>query len=312
MNFIYRLYYLLPNFTFLGVPGKAINKIMAMVLKRIFDNFWPAYFRRTAQKAGSGIYSGENRGEQYIVSLTSFPARANDIWISIETILRQSFKPDMIILWLAEEQFPDKKLPVSLTNLVSRGLTIKYCDDLRSHKKYYYAFKEFPEACIITLDDDLYYHRDVLLNIVKLHQKFPGMITTNRAHKFTFDSNGIRPYRKWDHNVTDILPSHLLMQTGGAGTLYPPDSLHPNAFDKDAIRSLCFHADDVWLKLMCFMNNKLVVTNRLYNKDNITIASTQNEKLVSMNVFDGGNDQQLKKVCDYYSIDINSLNDGKH
>jgi len=289
MNFLYSAYYFLPNFSRLGLFGKAINKILAIILKRIFDNFWPAYFKRTASSVGSGINTSETREIKFIVSLTSFPARINDIWICIETILRQSFKPDMIILWLAEEQFPDKKLPDSITNLIPRGLTIRFCDNLRAHKKYYYTISEFPDANVITLDDDLYYHRDVLLNVVMLHVKYPGMITTNRAHKFTFDSTGIKPYRKWEHNVTDIKPSHLLMQTGGAGTLYPPGSLHPSAFNKAEIRSLCFQADDIWLKLMAFMNDTLVVTNQIYNKDNITIASTQKEKLVSTNVLGGGN-----------------------
>ena len=164
--------------------------------------------------------------------------------------MRQVFKPDKLILWLAKDQFPDKKVHETLIQLQKRGLTIEFCEDLRSHKKYYNAMKKFPESCIITLDDDLYYDRQVLKNVVELHRKFPGMITTNRAHKITFNGMKINPYRKWKHNVTDINPSHFLVSTGGSGTLYPPGTLHEDAFSESLIKRLCFHADDIWLKIM--------------------------------------------------------------
>ena len=306
MNTLYNIYFALPNFSFLGIIGKIINRILSIILKHIFDIFVPPYLKRTASKSGFGLNT-EERDETYIVSLTSFPARINDIWISIETILRQSFKPDKIILWLANEQFPDKKLPDSLLQLKKRGLTIEFCEDLRSHKKYYYSIRQFPKANLITLDDDLYYHNDVLKNIVDLHKKFPRLITTNRAHKFRFNDRGIKSYRKWKHNVTTKKPSHLLMQTGGAGTLYPPGSLYEKTFDQKLIKDLCFHADDLWLKMMAYLNNVKIVTNRLYNKDFLTITQTQKEKLVTQNVISGGNDQQLKNVCEYFKIDLSEI-----
>lgn len=308
MNFLYRLYFALPNFARIGIVGKAINRILGMILKRIFDAFVPAYLKRTAHKAGYGLNT-EPRDEAYIVSLTSFPARINDIWITIEIILRQSFKPDKIILWLAKDQFPNKKLPESILTLVNRGLSIEFCnEDLRSHKKYFYVMQQYPDANIITLDDDLYYDKYVLENVVKLHKAYPKLIATNRAHKFTFgNSNQLKPYRKWQHNVTDKKPSFLLVPTGGAGTLYPPESLSKNTLDKNVFSQICFHADDLWLKVMSLLSNTNVITNNRYNKDFVTIKTTQKEKLVSNNVFAGGNDEQLKSVLEYYQIDLFQL-----
>ena len=73
------------------------------------------------------------------------------------------------------------------------------------------------------------------------------------------------------------------------------------AFDKKLIKELCFHADDVWLKFMAYLNGKKVVTNSFFNKDYITTGSTQTEKLVTTNVIAGGNDEQLKKVLEFFS-----------
>ena len=92
-----------------------------------------------------------------IVSLTTFPTRINRVWIVIECMLRQTYKPDRIILWLSKEQFEClDKLPKSLLKLQSRGLEIKFCnEDLRSHKKYFYSIKKYPCDILITVDDDV-------------------------------------------------------------------------------------------------------------------------------------------------------------
>lgn len=311
MNTLYRLYFLLPNFARVGIAGKAVNRILGMALKRMLDLFMPGYFIRTTSKAGYGLNT-EGRDETYIVSLTSFPARIEDIWITIETILRQSFKPDKIILWLAEEQFPDKKLPESLTKLTERGLTIEYCEDLRSHKKYYYAIQKFPEANIITVDDDVYYPGHFLRHLIDLHNSFPKAICANRAHKMVIENGTIRPYRKWQHNYKKILkPSPLLVQVGVGGVLYPPGSLSIDVFSKDVFKKICFHADDLWLKIMALKKRSLVVTNRRYNKDLVSVGKTQREKLVNTNVLSGGNDEQLKSVLEHYEIDLMQLIESK-
>lgn len=306
MNTFYKLYFALPNFARIGLAGKAINRILGMILKRIFDAFVPAYLKRTAQKAGYGLIT-EPRDETYIVSLTSFPARIDEIWITIETILRQSFKPDKIILWLAKSQFPDAIIPESLENLKKRGLTINFCDeDLRSHKKYYYVMESYPEANIVTFDDDVYYPSNTLLDIIKLHQKYPKVICANRAHKITFTKKGLtNEYSKWKHNYKVIsYPNHLLTQVGVGGVLYPPGSLHNEVFNTIVFKEICFHADDLWLKVMAIKKGTKVVTNKRYNKDFITITSSQKEKLVANNVFGGGNDEQLKRLLNHYKIDL--------
>ena len=65
-------------------------------------------------------------------------------------------KPDEIILWLAEEQFNGiDSLPKALLEQQKRGLTIRFCDDLRSHKKYYYTMQEYPRDIVILVDDDI-------------------------------------------------------------------------------------------------------------------------------------------------------------
>ena len=303
MNLLYRIFFALPNFSRYGIPGKIVTRLLLKFMKFCFDLFVPGHFKKTSGRQGNALNT-QPRNEQYVVSLTSFPGRINDVWISIETIMRQTFKPDAIVLWLAHEQFPDRKLPKSLSDLEKRGLTIKYCENLRSHTKYYFALKEYPEANVITVEDDCYYPKDTLESLVKLHKEFPGNICANRAHKITFDENGeVKPYRKWLHNYAGhTQPHHLLVMTGVGGVLYPPHSLNETIFDKETFKRICFYADDLWLKVNTDLKGTLVVTTKRFNKDFVTVSKTQNENLVSQNSFGGGNDGQLKDVMEHFNF----------
>jgi len=303
MNLFYKLYFRMPNFDCLGLAGRAANRLMQLILKWMLDRIMPGYYKRNMLSSDSGINTSD-RDERYIVSLTSFPDRIQEVWITIETLMRQTFKPDMIILWLAEEQFPEKKIPESLNKLINKGLTINFCEDLRAHKKYFYSLINYPTSNIITVDDDLYYPGNLLSNLVKLHREFPDLIVTNRAHRITFSGKEINPYRKWKHNVTDTQPSFLLLATGGAGTLYPPGSLHKDVFNKELLRELCFYADDLWLKIMSLRKDIKIATNNMFNKDFASVGKSQRTKLVSVNVLQGGNDEQLNKLLIYYGTDL--------
>lgn len=302
-DLVYKIYFSLPNFGRIGKLGKGVDRAMDIYgLHKLFNKIVPAYVKK--HKPSESGLNTTPRDEQYIVSITSFPARVGEAWISFECLMRQTVKPDRIILWLAEEQFPDRKLPESLTAFTKRGLEIRFCEDLKSHKKYYYTIKENPEANVITLDDDLFYDKYIIENLVALHKQFPKNVVTNRAHKMTFDGDKLKPYSKWKHNVVQNVPSFLLLHTSGAGTLFPPGSLPEVTFDKELIHELSYRSDDVWLKMMTILGGVQVVTNGRYNKDLITTGSTQTESLVSTNSKKGGKDQQLLSVMRHFNINI--------
>ena len=47
------------------------------------------------------------RKTKLIVSLTSFPERIPTLHICLSSLMQQTVKPDMLVLWLAKEQFPN-------------------------------------------------------------------------------------------------------------------------------------------------------------------------------------------------------------
>lgn len=282
--------------------AKLVRLIFHIIFSFIINSVMPFVYNLTFNK-----YKVEEIREKdkIIVSLTSFPARIDKIWICIETILRQSTKPDQIILWLAESQFDGiESLPEKLKKQIAKGVQVKFCQDIRSHKKYYYTMKEFPNDIVITLDDDVFYHKNTIDKLVDLNNKFSNTICCNRGHVIKLLDGVIAPYNQWGKkNETEIeKPSKMICPTGVAGVLYPPKSLHPDVFDSEVFQEICPIADDLWLKVMSLRNGTQVAKTINYPDPLFTINSTQKESLAMNNVLQNKNDEQLKALINKYEI----------
>lgn len=307
MNVILNFYYFIPNLQRWTIVGKAVNNSIGIIVKRFFDLLLPWYFKKTVNNPKHKLtFSGDK--PITVASLTSFPDRIHTVHLSIECILRQAVKPDKIILWLAQQQFPNlhKDLPKNLLALQNRGLEIKFCDDLRSHKKYYYSLLEYPNSKIIMFDDDLYYHKDVIKNLLVLNRKYPNCIIATRAHKMVFDNQKrLLPYSKWLHNYNVEKPSLFVMHTSGHGTLIPGKYIFDETvFNKDLILKLCPKSDDVWLKMNLIRLNVSVVTNGRFNKDSISVKESFASSLVSENSFKGMKDMQIRNCINHFNFEF--------
>ena len=139
------------------------------------------------------------RDKKIIVSLTSYPARFQDLHLVIKSIFTQTVLPDQIILYL-DEGVEDSQIPNSLKDLESYGLSIIVGGaDIKPHKKYYYAMKDNPESIIITVDDDNMYRPDTIEKLMNSYRKYPEAVSCLRAHRIIFDNNKkLLPYMSWD------------------------------------------------------------------------------------------------------------------
>ena len=244
--------------------------------------------------------------QKLIVSMTSFPPRMDTLHIVITSILEQTVKADEILLWLAEEQFPNRldDLPEELKTYEKKGqIRIRWCDDLKPHKKYYYTMKENPDAIVVTIDDDVSYDKRALEYLLLSYLEYPQSVSALRINIISMKDGRFLPYSDWLKNP-DILvnkPSFELLATGCGGTLYPPHLLPEELFDKEAIMKTCLDVDDLWLKAMELVNDVPVVLAHHYRNypNSNQIPGSQKESLSSVNMYRNRNDEQLAVIKEW-------------
>jgi uncharacterized pyridoxamine 5'-phosphate oxidase family protein len=271
-------------------------------LLRVISNAWVHIsYRITFNNTRLKPIIDCKKEERIIVSLTTIPARVRNVWIVIESMMRQSYQPDMIILWLSREQFNSMDiLPKRLLRMQEKGLQIKFCNgDLRAHKKYFYSIKEYPNDCIITVDDDILYSHELIMNLHAAHSVFPNVICCNYAGQIPTKSENILPSNDWKEQKGFKEPSFTLFPIGAGGVLYPPKSLHGDLFKDDILKRYCLSSDDIWLNIMARMNRTKVVKTTYYSKY-IPIIFLKNKMLFLENVNNRQNDIQIENMRNYY------------
>ena len=255
-----------------------------------------------------------------IISLTSYPARFYQLHYTLYSIMQQQCKADKVILWLTEQECPNgrKCVPQKILAFEKYGLEITFSrDNLRPYNKIIHALRAYPNATIITLDDDIYYADFVIQTLVESYKKYPKDIHCHVAKRAYFkDSKNIAPYHEWEvitnkYNIhkKSFTPSNSSLynlQFGFAGVLYPPHSLYKDAIDSEIFLQLSPTSDDIWLWAMAVLNSTKIrfIEKANANPDVISVQSSQKYALWKTNdaAYDinGKNQKHLEKILAYY------------
>lgn len=195
--------------------------------------------------------TSKTQEQQVIVSMTSFPAAIPYAIGAIRSILKGSVLPDKLILYLTFSQFGENGIPEELKSLSESNPIFEirnYDRDIRSYRKLIPALTDFPEAIIVTVDDDVDYHRHMLRDLLELHSQHPDAVLAHRARHIRPG----KPYRKWKkyrwHSflLKRIHRSFTNLQTGVGGVLYPPHSLRSDMLDVELFTKIAPCTDDIW------------------------------------------------------------------
>ena len=254
-----------------------------------------------------------SEGEKIIVSLTSFPARINIVVKTIKTLLTQTLKPDAVILWLAPEQFPngEKDLPQELLDLKQYGLTIDWYKDIRSYKKIIPTLKKYPNAVIITTDDDIYYAPDTVESLYKSYLEHKNEVHAHRCDWLKvveedaktvphpsplLEGEGItevvqtqKKVIKWEKTRELYLDRHRGVAsfhnrlTGYGAVLYPPHCFYKDVCDESLIKELIPTHDDIWLWAMATLNGYKTRLVKGYSESINYVENSQQYGLCKIN-----------------------------
>ncbi len=108
--------------------------------------------------------------EQIIISLTSWKPRLRNLPIVLDSIFRQTVKPDKIVLNLAYNEILPEDI---LSYLTSNNIEINYVEDTKVYKKFIPTLKKYPEACVINIDDDCIFPNYMIEDFIDIHTKYP-------------------------------------------------------------------------------------------------------------------------------------------
>ena len=249
----------------------------------------------------------KNVAQDVVVSLTSYPARLPQLHLVIRSLLHQKLAPREIVLYLGNDT-RDEDIPSSLRELEKYNFTIKTgYEDLKPHKKYFFAMEEYPDDAVITIDDDVIYDKDFVQDLYNCYKKYPGCVASRRVHRMVQDAQGeIKSYNDWQWECTQILePSHQLFSTGCGGALYPPKVLPPETFDAVAIKAHCLNTDDIWLKFMELKADVKVVFTNSKVIHPLTVRNTQASALMHTNTAgENRNDINIRAMEDFTGIKL--------
>ncbi len=280
-----------------------LDKYFLRVMVRIVNLILPTFFRMTRRYLERCL-DDENHDDELIVSLTSFPGRIDKVWLTVETLIRQSVKPNKVILWISQDEFRGVPIGRQLNELTNYGLSIRFCkDNLYSHKKYYDAFRCYPKATIVTVDDDMLYPPDFIDKLLKWNLKHPRSICCLISRNIAITDGRILPYRQWPYVLRSTEPQFANLVMSGGGTLFPPGSLHRDVLDKDAIHDFALTTDDLWLKVMSLrVGTRVACLAGEYSRFPIPVIHRNRESLTKVNVGGGVNDIVFTSLMDRYGL----------
>jgi hypothetical protein len=237
-----------------------------------------------------------NLPNRLIVSLTSYPPRFRTLGLTLRSLLSQDIRPDATVLWIANTDID--LLPRHVMMLQKYGLSIRPCKDTRSYKKIIPALAAYPDAIIVTADDDVDYPKDWLRTLVHAYRS-PREVLCQQAVLMIPNGSGYIPYRMWPLVREDGATGPDIFPIGVGGVLYPPGSLSVHATDVSKFMQLCPTGDDIWLHWMGRQTGSIA----RFIKPNGPFRNwptSQTMALWRKNDFGGGNDRQIAAMVEAY------------
>jgi len=289
----------------ISISNKIISKNIKRANKLLANIIYPIYFNiRRMLKLDN--YCPNRKCPRVVLSLTTMPERLKKVHIAIDSIINNTITPDLIVLYLYRGEF-GQEYDACIKRLEKRKIKVVLLEEnLRSHKKYIYALKDYPNSIIITIDDDFIYPNDLINNLMQYNRIYPDHVLTFYSRKVKIDKNGkIEAYRKWKKTKNNEPPSFNSIIFSGSGALYPPNTFDSEIFNKEVIKNLSFTNDDIWLSVMTIKNKKKIVAlSGIYKNGFISIRYKKKKRLSTYNDPGDKRRQAYIDLMKYYEVDI--------
>ena len=264
----------------------------------VFQFNWQVFSLRYLLQRKSHLSKVEQ--PKIIISLTSYINRFQYTHKTIRSLIMQNHHDMQIILFLEKDDFAQADAFSDLLKFDFRVEEFAY--NYRSYIKFVPAFEGYPNRIIVTADDDMYYRKSWLSELVAAHEKYPSSIIGHRGLEVKrVNGEDFTPYKSWPKATVNTSSSNLLL-TGVGGVLYPPGILNNQVLDMDLAMKLTANNDDIWLFFMSRLSKSEVRVIETSNREPFFWLGSQKRALRHHNVTKDYNDVQMMQMEEFFQI----------
>jgi hypothetical protein len=253
-------------------------------------------------RESKSVYLTRNQRQgDFCVSLTSYPKRFDTLPVTLRSLFAQTVVPRRIKLYLAADEIENAPVPDAILRMQSDLFCIAVVEEnYRPYNKLIHALREMPDQRIITVDDDRQYPSDLFEALDAASLNTPNAIICSMGRKIGLDATGqLLPYAAWSLKTASAASS--ILPLGCGGVLYPPNSLHKDVDRPDLFMDLAPTTDDLWFKMMSFINGTPVISLRRPREHFPEIILNPSTSLWSYNML-GADDENTAKLLRHYKV----------
>lgn len=216
----------------------------------------------------------------FVVSIATYPKRAHLLPAVLEALNQQTKLPQKWIVVLTEEEWPEFHLPKYLNKLIHRGLEIVWVkNNSFAVKKLLPVMQKYPDLGVITLDDDIIYHKSLVKGLLNNRTENPKTIVGYVGKAMVKNENQLHMYYREKNAANKKTPSSQVYLIGWGGIYYPAGSLHEKAFNEDEVRRIVpGRGSDIWFWAAALANNTNQICLGMPKDYNLGIPIPQNDQ----------------------------------
>ena len=252
------------------------------------------------------------------ISLTSIYQKQNLLLDTLRSIKNQKLQPNKCYIFLSVEPylldygFKNKELNKNLQQYVDNNdvFEIRWCENIGPYRKLLPLLKEkWNEDCLIlTMDDDIYYHSNLIKQAVSDYNKEKCCIAYRGFTPKNIDNINLETVTM-ERGNTKVLKHLYNFGNNGVGTVHHPSFYHKTGnlvFNLDYIYKYCRTTDDIWFYLCRIVNN----IETYINLDYVTYIRfnmknhNKTALCINYNFKNNTNEKNLRKVADKF-IELN-------
>lgn len=236
------------------------------------------------------------------ISLTSIYQNQSILIKTLQSIVNQTIKPAKCFIYLSEEPylldhgFKNKNISSELQSYVDNHniFEIRWCKNIGPYRKLLPLLKEkFNDDClIITMDDDIIYHPELVDNLVNDYNKHRCCINY-RGFTMKFKKS----IMEINYKNRSILKKNNLynFSTNGAGTIFHPSFFYKTGdliFNEKIFKECCPTGDDIWYNFCRISNN----INCFVDHKKFHLKFNTNKKFALYTKYNSINDRNTKNI----------------